>query len=196
MVHGTQGAVGALALGERARINGREVARVGLWGSAAYLVDGAHVGATEAAALTEGPEVAVARDRAADECAARARHEDLYGPQPQPARVAFAPAPAAAPKAPVRRTRQARAEKPAPAPAPTSELLEEVRDALSAKRGLRFALRRFAGGEAVVVTSAAALSPSDLQSIIRKLVSTGLHAERGHDGASVVVAHNAKTLAQ
>lgn len=173
MVHGTQGVVGALALGERARINGREVARVGLWGAGAYLVDGAPVGATEAAELTAGAAPVV-----------------VAAPE--------VPAPPATPRpaAPARRSRQARAKvaPAAPAPAPTSELLEDVRETLSQHRGLRFSLRTFPGGEAVVVTAAPGAT-LDAQRVFLRLASAGLHAERGHDGSSVVVAKNAKTLA-
>lgn len=160
----TQRPLDTLALGEVATINGHVVARVGLCLGAMFTVDGEALDAVEAAWAVMAPVVSAAPV------------------------VAVAPVvPQAPPVVAKRPTAAPRPRASTSAVAPRPELVQATMDALVSTRGVTFAHRAFAGGEAVTV------APVDVVGLAR-LRAAGLHAERATDGAGVVVAWNRAAL--
>lgn len=76
----------------------------------------------------------------------------------------------------------------------TPELLVETRGAVRGRGHLNFEHRCFSGGEAVTITPKAGVS-ADLGAVLSAVLKSGLHAEWGAGGASIVVAWSKAALA-
>jgi hypothetical protein len=205
----------ALLLGEAGDFNGHHVTRVGLAGAGAYLVNGdAFSLEGVGAAIASPPPPPASAPQLVFALHGREPPEGTTPRERYEAEILFDPIPAApaAPRAPIvpveapapspRRARSRAASRTAARGAGTKmvpELLQEARDALHGTKGVSFTHRAFDGGEAVTVSISATAtfcgSPCSAARVLAAYTGTGLHAEIGPDGASVVVAWKKSVLA-